>query len=109
MGCGEQAGSTAVRIRVGVGVRARGGDAACLEVQVVHVVRLPVRRLDATDDVHEDGEPDHDDDAEDEAHLLHAWLGRTWRRGGTLDIPHRRPTRDRHDAPSWQHRFSTFG
>ena len=94
---------------MGVGVRARGGDAACLEVQVVHVVRLPVRRLDATDDVHEDGEPDHDDDAEDEAHLLHAWLGRTWRRGGTLDIPHRRPTRDRHDAPSWQHRFSTFG
>ena len=100
MGCGEQAGSTAVRIRVGVGVRARGGDAACLEVQVVHVVRLPVRRLDATDDVHEDGEPDHDDNAEDETHLLHAWLGRTWRRGGTLDIPHREW---RHaDAPSWQ-------
>ena len=101
MGCGEQACSTAVRIRVGVGVRARGGDAVCLEVQVVHVVRLPVRRLDATDDVHEDGEPDHDDDAEDETHLLHAWLGRTWRRGGSLNIPHRRL--GQHDAPSWQH------
>ena len=80
---------------VRVWVSVRGGGVVCLEVEVVHV-RLPVRRLDATYNVHEHAEPGHDDDPEDEAHLS-LLLGTYWC-GGSFNIPHqiaRRWTRTR--------------
>ena len=77
-------------MRVGGWLRFRDGGVVCLEVEVVHV-RLPVRRLDATYNVHEHAEPGHDDDSKDETHAL---LGGTqW--GGSFDIPHRPPRRAR--------------
>ena len=84
-------------MRVGGWLRFRDGGVVCLEVEVVHV-RLPVRRLDATYNVHEHAEPGHDDDSKDETHAL---LGGTQWGGGSFDIPHRPPTGDAQFGQVW--------